>query len=114
MLRTTLLASLLVGITAEDVTITLNKGKLKGERMDYDFGQYYYAFKGVPYAKPPVKELRFQVISSIMITSISLSVVNFIQKLTILGYMLKQVAKFKPLVEISKINFSSEAGFIIQ
>merc|ERR1712168_1500367 len=45
--------------TAEDVTVMLNKGKLKGERMDYDFGQYYYAFKGIPYAKPPVKELRF-------------------------------------------------------
>merc|ERR1719150_3674772 len=60
MLRTTLLASLLAGIMAEDVTITLNKGKLKGERMDYEFGQFYYAFKGIPYAKPPVKELRFQ------------------------------------------------------
>ena len=23
-------------------------------------GQYYYAFKGVPYAKPPVKDLRFK------------------------------------------------------
>merc|ERR1711935_392970 len=45
---------------AEDVTVMLSKGKLKGERMDYDFGQYYYAFKGIPYAKPPVKELRFQ------------------------------------------------------
>ena len=28
--------------------------------MDYEFGQFYYAFKGIPYAKPPVKTLRFK------------------------------------------------------
>ena len=46
---------------AEDVTVATTKGRLRGERVDADMGQYYYAFKGVPYAKPPVKELRFQV-----------------------------------------------------
>merc|ERR1712123_532801 len=54
------IAGCLATVMAEDVTVMLSKGKLKGERMDYDFGQYYYAFKGIPYAKPPVKELRFQ------------------------------------------------------
>merc|ERR1712130_838729 len=52
---------LVVGVAvAEDVTVNLAKGKIMGERLDYDFGQYYYAFKGIPYAKPPVKELRFK------------------------------------------------------
>ena len=37
------------------------QGKIQGERVDYEFGQYYYAFKGIPYAKPPVKDLRFKV-----------------------------------------------------
>ena len=46
---------------AEDITVTTVRGKLRGERVDYDHGQYYYAFKGVPYAKPPVKDLRFKV-----------------------------------------------------
>ena len=46
---------------AEDITVKLSKGKLKGARLDYDHGQFYYAFKGVPYAKAPVKELRFKV-----------------------------------------------------
>ena len=45
----------------EDITVSLAKGKIRGARLDYDFGQYYYAFKGVPYARPPVKELRFKV-----------------------------------------------------
>merc|ERR1712032_1024326 len=44
----------------EDITVNLSKGKLRGARLDYDFGQYYYAFKGIPYARPPVKELRFK------------------------------------------------------
>ena len=29
--------------------------------LDYEAGQYFYSFKGIPYAKPPVKGLRFQV-----------------------------------------------------
>ena len=46
----------------EDIMVNLSKGKLRGARLDYDFGQYYYAFKGIPYARPPVKELRFKVV----------------------------------------------------
>ena len=59
---TMLLLTLLVSaVQGEDVTVSLSKGKLRGARLDYDFGQYYYAFKGIPYARPPVKELRFKV-----------------------------------------------------
>merc|ERR1712013_107607 len=60
MLGYIVIAGTILLASAEDVTVMLNKGKLKGERMDYDFGQYYYAFKGIPYARPPVKELRFK------------------------------------------------------
>ena len=59
-----LLATLLASVATtlgEDITVNLSKGKLRGARLDYDFGQYYYAFKGIPYARPPVKELRFKV-----------------------------------------------------
>jgi len=59
LLLATILASVATTL-AEDITVTLNKGKLRGARLDYDFGQYYYAFKGIPYARPPVKELRFK------------------------------------------------------
>ena len=55
------LASVATVTFGEDVTVNLSKGKLRGARLDYDFGQYYYAFKGIPYARPPVKELRFKV-----------------------------------------------------
>jgi len=60
--RTKLLGILsLVSIAlTEDVTVTITKGKLKGDRVDADMGRYYYAFKGIPYAKPPVKDLRFK------------------------------------------------------
>merc|ERR1711936_1189057 len=59
MLGLIVIAGAIVLASAEDVTVMLNKGKIQGERVDYEFGQYYYAFKGIPYAKPPVKELRF-------------------------------------------------------
>merc|ERR1719232_2200768 len=55
-----LITALVSLTTAEDVTVSVVSGKLRGERVDYDFGQYYYAFKGVPYAKPPVQDLRFK------------------------------------------------------
>jgi len=55
-----LLFSVLGTVIGEDVTVSIQKGKIRGLRLDYDFGQYYYAFKGVPYAKPPIKERRFQ------------------------------------------------------
>merc|ERR1712066_91332 len=54
------LASVATVTWGEDITVNLSKGKLRGARLDYDFGQYYYAFKGIPYARPPVKELRFK------------------------------------------------------
>ena len=57
-----LLTLLVSAVQGEDVTVNLSKGKLRGARLDYDFGQYYYAFKGIPYARPPVKELRFKVL----------------------------------------------------
>ena len=62
------LASLATSL-GEDITVNLSKGKLRGARLDYDFGQYYYAFKGIPYARPPVKELRFKVILSTLFVS---------------------------------------------
>ena len=60
----TLAASLVIS-AAEDITVTTTRGRLRGERVDADMGQYYYAFKGVPYAKSPTKELRFQVFNII-------------------------------------------------
>ena len=48
-------------VVGEEVVVSLAKGKLRGARLDADFGQFYYAFRGVPYAQPPVKELRFKV-----------------------------------------------------
>ena len=46
---------------AEDVKVKTPKGVIKGTRIDHDFGQYFYAFRGVRYAKAPTDELRFMV-----------------------------------------------------
>lgn len=46
---------------AEEVKVKTDKGVVKGIREDGDKGEYYYAFKGVRYAAPPVENLRFKV-----------------------------------------------------
>ena len=46
---------------AEEITVKGDKGAIKGVRIDHDFGQYFYAFRGIRYAKAPVGKLRFKV-----------------------------------------------------
>jgi carboxylesterase 2 len=45
---------------AEEITVNGDKGAIKGVRIDHDFGQYFYAFRGIRYAKAPVGKLRFK------------------------------------------------------
>lgn len=42
--------------------IKLKKGSIRGKKLFTLFNNKpYYAFKGIPYAKPPINELRFKV-----------------------------------------------------
>lgn len=41
--------------------VHVNEGKLKGNVATTVKDVQYYSFKGIPYAKPPVGELRFAV-----------------------------------------------------
>lgn len=43
--------------------VEINYGKLKGKLRKNYKGEEIFAFLGVPYAKPPVGELRFKVSS---------------------------------------------------
>jgi hypothetical protein len=36
-------------------------GQVRGSKMISSSGRNFFAFRGVPYAKPPVEELRFKV-----------------------------------------------------
>ena len=36
-------------------------GQVRGSEMTSEAGRSFYAFRGIPYAKPPVGELRFSV-----------------------------------------------------
>lgn len=45
----------------EHVVVTVAEGKLKGKTGIDHFGGKYYSFRGVPYAKPPLNDLRFKV-----------------------------------------------------
>uniref|UniRef100_A0A182SHG7 Carboxylic ester hydrolase n=1 Tax=Anopheles maculatus TaxID=74869 RepID=A0A182SHG7_9DIPT len=41
-------------------TVTIGPGKVRGLRRVTDDGTHYHLFKGIPYAVPPVGDLRFQ------------------------------------------------------
>ncbi|VVC41625.1 Carboxylesterase type B, conserved site,Carboxylesterase, type B,Carboxylesterase type B [Cinara cedri] len=49
----------LSAVSCEPVIKTA-KGKIRGQILKSRYGRDYYSFTGIPYAKPPVGELRFQ------------------------------------------------------
>lgn len=46
---------------SEAITVTTKLGPVKGYKTVSSFDYNYYNFHGIPYAKPPVGELRFKV-----------------------------------------------------
>lgn len=46
----------------EEVIVSVVQGKLKGKISTDYAGNKFYSFQGIPYAKPPVGNLRFKVI----------------------------------------------------
>lgn len=53
--------SLFSWIWADSLTITIAQGTLLGGKSKSRNGTEYRSFLGIPYAKPPVGQLRFQV-----------------------------------------------------
>lgn len=54
--------SLLEAATDDDLVVEIKQGKLRGRRFESIWNKTtYYGFLGIPYAKPPVNNLRFQV-----------------------------------------------------
>lgn len=54
---------------SEVVTVTTKSGPVKGYKISSSFDYRYINFVGIPYAKPPVGELRFKVCPPMSITS---------------------------------------------
>lgn len=45
----------------ETVNVQVVQGTLRGKKVDAKYGGTFYSFQGIPYAKPPVGDLRFKV-----------------------------------------------------
>lgn len=53
---------LLVGLVfGTDNILNLNQGKIQGSVFNSRNGREFQAFQGIPYAKPPIGDLRLQV-----------------------------------------------------
>lgn len=48
-------------IFGESITIKSSHGEIVGVKMSSSYGFHYINFLGVPYAKPPIGNLRFKV-----------------------------------------------------
>lgn len=46
-----------------EIEVQITKGSLKGLTLKSRNGRSYYSFRGIPYAKPPIGELRFEVLN---------------------------------------------------
>uniref|UniRef100_A0A1B0G120 Carboxylic ester hydrolase n=1 Tax=Glossina morsitans morsitans TaxID=37546 RepID=A0A1B0G120_GLOMM len=57
-----LVLSLWVGLCRSQATIEVNTdlGKIKGLEMTSRLGEKFWSFRGIPYAQPPIGDLRFQ------------------------------------------------------
>lgn len=49
-------------VDGEDIIVTIAEGKLKGTIMHNKKRRKFFAFLSIPYAIPPVGDLRFKVI----------------------------------------------------
>jgi hypothetical protein len=61
--RCALLLTIVTAVLAEDLVV-LKQGRIKGHRLTTRKGREIFAFQGIPFAKPPVGNLRFQVRST--------------------------------------------------
>ena len=46
--------------TGATIVVSTAKGQVKGAKRLSVWGNSYYSFEGIPYAKPPLNELRFK------------------------------------------------------
>ena len=60
-MKVLILCILISFVLGEDVVLKIQKGNVRGKRLDGDMGTYYYAFRGIKYAQAPVEKLRFKV-----------------------------------------------------
>ncbi|PZC79286.1 hypothetical protein B5X24_HaOG200169 [Helicoverpa armigera] len=59
-IKSLVILSVLSVPTLAMVQVRVNEGVLEGERVRNEYGGEYYSFKGIPYAQPPLGDLRFK------------------------------------------------------
>lgn len=63
---------------SEVVTVVTKSGSVKGYKLPSSFDYQYINFFGIPYAKPPVGDLRFKVVGNIEIVVFIYLFINYL------------------------------------
>ncbi|CAG2066215.1 unnamed protein product, partial [Timema podura] len=55
------LTSIVASASCQNLTVTVAQGTLRGQAVTSSYGLTYYSFLGIPFAQPPIGDLRFKV-----------------------------------------------------
>jgi len=69
-----------------ELEVRIADGVLKGQVLQARDGRTYYSHTAIPYAKPPIGELRFKVLTSNMIFNIHNIHIHPKREITILNF----------------------------
>ncbi|KAG5874942.1 hypothetical protein JTB14_023098 [Gonioctena quinquepunctata] len=47
-------------ISGDNIEVSITDGRILGRKLETDKGTQFFAFQDIPYAKPPIDELRFK------------------------------------------------------
>lgn len=68
-------------LNAEEIVVNTNTGKVSGKEVSSIVENLkYYSFLGIPYAKPPINELRFMVRFFKLLNIVTINLNNFKHK----------------------------------
>lgn len=61
LLWVTLKVVMVAAVASEGYNVQLRQGTIRGTKVVEEVSRPFYTFEGIPYAKPPVGDLRFKV-----------------------------------------------------
>jgi hypothetical protein len=89
---------------SERLIVSVEQGDLRGRAVITKSGLHYYSFQGIPYAKPPVGNLRFKVsYNSTSFLHFEVIRTKFIRKLSVISNMSESFERLNKNRQLSQM-----------